>query len=642
MASSQSIVTETVVGFFKNVPPFQFLPEAELANFAATVSLEYFPKNAVIIHAGRKTSDALYVIKKGGVKLVLRSKAGKEFVLDMRSEGDFFGLLPSMGIDISRLEVTAVEDTICYSTPDEEVRELMSKHAEVSEYILRTSIARYMDRSLEELRTQTHLMGGGERLLYSLTIRDAVKTPATFCRPENTIREVAQMMSGAEGTCVFVLDDESRAAGIVTDRDFRKRVVAQGLAADAPITQIMTSPVVSLENSEHVFHALLAMLSRDVHHVLVTEGGIPQGVITNHDLMVLQGKSPLSLVRHLAEQKTIDGLASLQKRIVHLFPLLMREGAKASHITRVVSEMNDRVICRLLQIAEEQLGPPPVPYCWVTMGSEGRREQTFKTDQDNGLIYADAVGPESETAEAYFSQLAVFMRDALEKCGYPRCTGDYMASNPQWRKPLNVWRSYFREWITEARLQLIQDALICFDMRPVAGDFSLFGALEQDNVELLETATFFKSILAFVSVQTRPHLGFFRSFVVERTGSHKSELDLKLPGSGAIVNAARLLALDAGVKAQNTIDRLAALERLDSENCSLLAELREAFEFLMLLRLECQLRQAEARQALSNYVEPGKLTHLQRSMLKEAFQTIGRVQTLITSKYRSAVWSQLS
>jgi CBS domain-containing protein len=154
------------------------------------------------------------------------------------------------------------------------------------------------------------------------------------------------------------------------------------------------------------------------------------------------------------------------------------------------------------------------------------------------------------------------MRDTLEKCGYPRCDGDYMASNPHWRKHLNVWRSYFRVWITEARFQSIQDALICFDMRPVAGDFSLFGVLEEDKLELLERAGLFKSVLAFVSIQAKPPLGFFRSLVVERTGKHKSELDLKLPGSGAIVSVARLLALDAGVKAQNTMDRLAALAQL--------------------------------------------------------------------------------
>ena len=282
-----------------------------------------------------------------------------------------------------------------------------------------------------------------------------------------------------------------------------------------------------------------------------------------------------------------------------------------------------------------------MPYCWVTTGSEGRREQTFKTDQDNGLLYADTAGPESQTAEAYFSRLAVFMRDALEKCGYPRCHGDCMASNPRWRQPLRVWRNYFRGWITEARFQSIQDALIYFDMRPVAGDFSLFRALEEDKLELLRTASLFKSVLAFVSVHTKPPLGFFRSLVVERTGKHKSELDLKLPGSGAIISVARLLALDAGVKAQNTMDRLAALERLDAENRPLLAELREAFEFLMLLRLEGQLRQAEAGQPLSNYVAPGQLSHWQRSLLKEAFQTIGRAQALITSQYRSAVWSQL-
>ena len=211
----------------------------------------------------------------------------------------------------------------------------------------------------------------------------------------------------------------------------------------------MSSPVVAVEASERLFLALLAMVSRNIHHVLVTQQGNPTGVLTAHDLMVLQGKSPLNVVRFIDAQTNVQDLAKANHRISGLLPLLLREGAKASHVTRVVAEMNDRLIVKILQFAEAKLGPPPVPYCWVVLGSEGRREQTFKTDQDNALIYADS--EDQSSAREYFAQLAVFAQDALSTCGYPLCPGNYMASNPRWRQPLSAWMTYFHEWIDPSR-----------------------------------------------------------------------------------------------------------------------------------------------------------------------------------------------
>ena len=640
-SSSGSILNETVVAFLKNVPPFQFLPASELTTLAGTMSLEYFPKGTVILRAGRRASDSLYVVQKGGVQLALRTEIGKELILDMRSEGEIFGVLSLMGRDVARLDVTAIEDTLCYTIPAEEVQRLTTHHAEVAEYLFRTSVTRYMDRSLNELRQQTQLMGDSERLLYSLPIRDAIKDPPVVCRETATIRDAARIVSAAKATCLFVVDAGGRPTGIVTDRDFADQVVARGKPADLPVTEIMSSPVTTVDSNQPLFQALLVMLSRDIHHVLVTEDGLPKGVLTNHDLLLLQGKSPLSLRRHVDEQRTLEGIAGAQKRIVALFPLLMREGAKASHITRVAAEINDRVMARILDLAHAEFGPPPVPYCWVTFGSEGRCEQTFKTDQDNALIYSDVTADNIDVVDKYFTSLAAFASDALERCGYPRCTGGYMASNPFWRQSLNAWKQYFSEWIDGGKRRSVEDALIFFDMRPVAGDVSLFESLAAHNRDLLQNATLFKSVLAFISTEHKPPLGFFRTFVVERTGDHKDELDLKMHGAGPIINAARLFALDSGIRHTNTVDRLTALESVEGQDPKLMRDLRDAFEFLMLLRLECQLRQTRSGEALNNYVKPESLTALQRSLLKETFQTIVRTQGVIEAKFRSPVWWQL-
>ncbi len=446
------------------------------------------------------------------------------------------------------------------------------------------------------------------------------------------------MLARAKATCVFVVNERSEAIGIVTDRDFAEKVAAQALPLDLPVADIMSAPVVSVESTDRLFHALLAMVSRNIHHVLVTQQGRPAGVLTAHDLMVLQGKSPLNVVRFIESQSTVQDLAAAQTRIGSLIPLLLREGAKASHVTRVLAEVNDRLVAKILQMAEHTLGSAPVPYCWVVLGSEGRREQTFKTDQDNALIFADSA---EEPAREYFTRLAAFARDALTTCGYPLCPGDYMASNPRWRQPLAAWIHYFRSWIQEAELHGTEDAMIFFDMRAVAGDLSLCHTLLEETRARLKDAGMFKSVLALVATTHRPPIGFFRNFVLERSGEHKNQLDLKTYGTGPIVNAARVFALHEGIAATNTADRLSALAASSGENATVFRDLEEAFEFLTLLRLECQLRQVRENQPLSNFVAPDSLTHLQRSLLKEAFRAIARAQALVEDTFRTAIWSTL-
>jgi len=639
--NSSSVVLDSVVQFLKDIPPFQFLPSDELTKLAGSMSLEYFAKGTVILSAGGKASDSLFVIKKGGVKLTLKTDDGMEVVLDMRSEGELFGLLSTMGGDITRLDVTAWEDALCYSVPGDRIRDIIARHPDVAGYLVRTSITRYIDRSLNEIRERTRLLADGERLLYSLGVGDVAKTAALTCYGEASIRAAAQVMAANKATAIFVKDETGKALGIITESDLAEKVVANAISSDSPATFIMSTPVISVDASERLFHALIEMLNHNVHHLLVTRDGMPAGVITYHDLLLLQGKSPLALLRHVGQQSTLDDLVAAQGRTYEIIPLLIREGAKASHVTRIVAELNDRVLTKILELAEEEIGKAPVPYCWIVLGSEGRREQTFKTDQDNGLIYMDVTEEEPPRVAAYFEKLVNYVSAALERCGYPPCPGGYMATNPRWRQPLSQWKAYFQEWITDAQQITSEDALIFFDMRAVAGDSGLCDEIWRRNRELLKEGNLFKSILAFITINHKPPLGFFHQFVVNRGGEHKNEFDLKLHGTGPIANAARLWCLDAGITETNTIDRLTALQQAGYGDAKLLTDLTESMEFLTALRLEHQLQLAQSDRRISNYVNPEKLSQLQRTLLKEAFEAIARAQDLVKSTFETWVWTQL-
>lgn len=639
---SGSHLIDPVVRFLSKIPPFQFLPRDELVTLARAMSLEYFPRDTVILRAGEQASGALHVIQKGAVKLAIRTNVGKELVLDARAEGEVFGVLSFLGRDVARLDAIAVEDTLCYTLPATEAQSLLSRHPEVSEFFLRTSLTRYMDHSLRELREQTQLMGGAERLLYTLSAGDVAEQAAITCRPEATAQEAGALMARHHAACVFVGPEAGPAQGVITTADLARKIVGAGRSPATPVSVIMTAPVVSVERSQPVFEALLEMVSHDIRQALVTANGLPHAVLTIHDLLLLQGKSPLSVVRHIERQQTLGGLAAAHQRVADLLPLLLREGARANHITRVFAQISDRVMGRILEFAEQELGPPPAPYCWITFGSEGRLEQTFKTDQDNALILADGVEKDPAASE-YFRRFAEFCRDALSECGYPECPGGYMASNPKWRKPLAEWQAMFTKWVDNATVLEVQAAVPFLDIRPVGGSRALFDALQSHIRTLLAgRGSMFLSVLAYVSLNLRPPTGFFRRLIFE---PHKSAIELKLTGTGPIVNVARIFALAHGGVVTNTDERLQFLIRSEVADPVVWNDLREAFEFLMMLRLDVQRKQANDRRPAADYdnlVDPQALTHLQRALLKEAFQAAARGQSLMEEKFRNAIWPQLA
>ncbi len=640
-AAPASLVTQSVTGFLKDVPPFVLLPPADLRELTRYVSLEYFPRGTVILTAGGDPAESLYVIYKGAVRLTLTNDSGDNVLLDVRGEGDLFGVLSLIGGDVARFDVTALEDTLAYSIPIDRVRDLAQRFPEISAWVVRTSISRYVDRALVELRTRAQTPGSGEQLLYSLAAGEIAAAAPVLCREQTPIREVAEMMRQAEASCAFVNNGDGRSVGIVTETDLAAKVVAAGRNSQDAVCTIMTSPVVEVRDSEPTFQAMLLMLQRNIHHVLVTRDGLPHSVLTTHDLMLLQGRSPLVLSRDIDRQTTVEGVAAAQGRILALIPLLIREGAKASHIGHVIAEINDHVVHKLMKIAEEKVGPPPCPYCWITLGSEGRREQTFKTDQDNGLIYADLPDEQRPAAYEYFRTLAKTASEYMSRCGYPPCHGGYTAANARWRQPVDAWRSYFSEWITDPEQHTALHGLIFFDMRPVFGDFRLFEQVREYVHTLLKSAGFFKSILAYVSIIQKPPLSLFRNFIVERNGEHKDSLDLKMYGTAPIVNLARLFAVDALIDATGTIERLEALRAAGYGDATMLADLIEASEFLMMLRLQHQVEQSREGKPVSNYVNPESLSHLQRALLKEAFQSIARAQSFAESRFKTAVWAQL-
>jgi CBS domain-containing protein len=632
------MLIEDVVNFLKKVPPFQFLEEKDLRPLAGKISMEFYPKDTTILKQKGPVSDSLRIIKKGAVKVYRNTDSGEEVTIDYRGEGDTFGLLSLIGDDRQKTSVLALDDTICYLVNKETVFHLLDTNPLFTEYFLKSHMTRYIDRTYDEMHGRTMLAGSTDRLLFTTLVGDIASRQVVTVQESTSIQEASREMTAHKISSLLILDRNNLPAGIITDRDLREKVVARGLDVRSPVSSIMSLPLVRVDARDYCFEAVLKMIKYNIHHLLVIKDGKLQGVITNHDLMILQGTSPLSFAKDIENQITVEGLLPVAAKINNIVGLLFKEGAKADSITKILTEINDRLVRKVLALAEKHFGRPPVPYCWIVFGSEGRKEQTFKTDQDNALIYAD---PSSETeareAEKYFQAFSDYVIDGLVKCGFPLCPAGFMSSNPLWRKPLRVWKKFFQTWIADPQPDAVLRSLIFFDFRPLYGEISLGEELRNYLTGAVQDERVFLGFMANKIIKNAPPIGFLRSFVVEKDGEHKDELNLKLKGITPIVDAVRLFALEKGVAETSTIERIEALRTSHAFVQEYAEDLHYAFEFIMLFRINNQYEQIRAGKKPDNFINPNKLSTLEKKAMKDAFSLIGRMQDLIIERYKPMI-----
>ncbi len=628
------MILEDTIKFLKESPPFHLLDGAALKGIAGSLSMQFYPRDTVILNQGGPPAEAIWIIKKGGVKALMKSEQGEEAIIDYLGVGDNFGFLSLIGKERQRTTVIAIDDTICYILSRGKVLNLIESNPQFAEYFL-SYLSRYVERVYREMHAKSLLYSSADSLLYTTRAGDMARE--IVAAPEDTtIQEAAGIMARNKVGSLIIFDRRNLPAGIVTDQDLREKVIAKGRDISEPVRNIMTISLVRIDAEDTCFEAVLKMIKYNIHHLLIIKEGSLHGIMTNHDLMLLQGASPLSLAKNIENQQTIEGLVAASGRIHNLVGLLLKGGASAGGILTVVTEINDRLIRKALEIAERQYGQPPVPYCWIVFGSEGRKEQLFKTDQDNAIIYQDpATIEEEDEAKRYFASLALLVRDSLVKVGYPLCSSDYMAGNPHWRQPLSVWKGYFSDWITDPSPEVVARSLTFFDFRPVYGKFALADALRESLIFNLQRTDFLRRMAGIV-LRNKPPIGFFKSVMVEKNGERRDKFDLKHQGTIPIVDMIRLLALDGGIKKTSTIGRINALKIRDNfikENAD---ELVHAYEFLMLLRIHHQLEQITAGAKPDNSINPDNLSSLERKTIKEALGLITRLQDVIAEKWRKA------
>lgn len=468
--------------------------------------------------------------------------------------------------------------------------------------------------------------------LAATPVRALLRRDPVTVAPTLSIRDAALLMNERRVSSLLVVDG-AQLVGIVTDRDMRGRAIAHGIDTARPISDIATKDPLTTDLSNTALEALLLMARRNIHHIPVLDGTRIAGLISATDLTREHTTSAVFLAGEIYKQDTLEGLVRATSRIGDVQRALAAADATALATGHVLTAMTDALTTRLLQLAERRFGAPPVAYLWVAAGSQGRSEQTAKSDQDNCLILDDAYN-ESRDGE-YFRALADFVCGGLDACGYVYCPGGIMAKTDAWRQPRHRWEEYFRGWIDAPQPKALMLSSVFFDLRAIHGRTELLDELRDHVLQRTRGNSLFLAHMVGNALSRRPPLNVFGGLSPARSGPQRGKIDLKHLGVVPIVDLARVYALAAGAAAVNTFDRLNVVAQGREVSEQSARDLRDALEFLAVTRIHHQVRQMEAAETPDSFLALWELSNFQRTQLRQAFLVVQELQSVVGQRYQT-------
>lgn len=418
--------------------------------------------------------------------------------------------------------------------------------------------------------------------------------------------------------------------GIVTDRDLRRRVLAAGVDPSSAVEHIMTRHPWCVSADTLLLDAMQLMSQHNIHHLPVSQGPQLLGMITTTDLIRSQHDHPLFLVSHIHRQTEFAGLHDCGQRLQQVYVQLAREQTQVYVVQPLLTSLFDALAQRYLQLAEQQLGPPPCLYSFMCFGSQARRDMLPSADQDNALLLEKQ--PDAAITD-YFAKLAHLVCDGLAQSGQVLCQGHIMASNPELRRGLKGWLDRFSHSIDTPTPQALLDSSIYFDARCIAGSQGLFNAMQHDILQRCQHNDVFLYHLAGAATATVPPLGFFKDFILERDGKQKRGLDLKKRGLSLINDLVRVHSLAHGISEVNTLARIKTLAQRQVLSQTQADDLRAAWRTLAELRWQLQAQALLNQQTVGNLLDPRQLSLMQRHQLKDAFLLISAQQKLLRQRF---------
>jgi CBS domain-containing protein len=609
-----------VAAFLGRHPPFDTVDEETLGGVAASAEIEFHAAGTAILDSAEATSEFAYVVRRGSVELLIGDR-----LLDVLGEGEMFGFASLLEEAPIGFVARAAEDTLVYRIPAAAIRPVLE----------RPDAARFVARSMNK---GVRLLASGERepgvSPAGRRARDLVRAEPLVCPPATTVQDAARRMVDAGVTCTVV--DLGDQLGIVTDRDIRTRVVAAGAGPDTPLSEVMSAPAWTVAGDRTGTEALLEMLDHGVRHLPVLDAERSLiGVLDDVDLMASERRAPFRLRAEIARSSDVEAVARTASELPQTVIALHDAQLPAAAISRAIASVHDSVARRLIDLAHEDLGAPPVPYTWLATGSFGRFEPFPSSDVDSALAWD---GPDGDEAlRVWMHKLAERVLEALSACGFPADSKGAVASNTLFARSIDAWEAAARSWVEDPdRDRGLMLLCVVVESDPVWGATTAAERIAKAFARSPNRRLLLRR-LAQAALAVKPPTGFRRHRVLMWSGEG-NVLDIKRGGLLPIEALARWSGLAAGVGAASTRARIETSEAAGTLTTDDAATLRDAFELVCELRMEHQVDQLRNGEVPDNLIDPKGLTPLTRTALKEAFRAVARIQRGVGQQLELAAW----
>jgi CBS domain-containing protein len=630
--AKQAIALKPVVAFLRNHAPFDHMAEDDVYYLANQLKLSFFATGEAIAGPEQGPADRLFIIKQGRIRG--ESSNGDE---DKKGAWELVGgeTFP-IGALLARRPVStvhrAVEDTFVFELAQDAFDTLISRSPEFQDFCTRR-LASLLDQALTQAQAAS-ATAVSEFTPMNAPLQSLIQREPVTCRPDTPIREALEQLHNLRVGSIIVIDDNQHPIGILTLHDVLSRIALAEQDIDAPVSEVITRDPIWLTPDAPAHEAALLMARQGFGHVCVLENGRLVGVVSERDLFSLQRIGLVSLSRDITRADTIETLSELAVDIQRLVQQMLAQGGSVEQIMRIITTLNDHLTRRVIVLIEDEVGKPPVPYVWLAFGSEGRHEQTLVTDQDNGILFEQSPDMSIDETRDQLLPFARRINEALDQCGFPLCTGNIMASNPECCLTGDEWRSRFGRWIDGGNPEHLLNATIFFDFRVIYGDPAAVDELRAWVLERTARSSRFLRMMTENSMRSRPPLGLVRDFITSSSSEHPDAIDLKVNGLTPFVDGARLLALGHAIDDTNTLGRLRACGERNILQQREVDALIEAYTYIQLLRIRHQEEQRSAGLPGDNFVEPDNLNELDRRILKEAFRQARKLQSRLALDYQ--------
>ncbi|WP_224485530.1 DUF294 nucleotidyltransferase-like domain-containing protein [Robertkochia aurantiaca] len=631
----KNTISARIADFLKRYPPFRFLKPEDLNAIAAGAVVLYKEKDVTIFEEGDDGHELFYIVHKGAVNIT-KKEDDRQKVLDKCDEGDIFGLRPVFANESYQISAITAEETILYGISVADFKPLVLENKQVGQFLLESFASNTRNPYSHEHKGK--LIGDLPKAEDSLAIFELQPVGITkhviSCSPDTQVSKAAGLMTQHHiGSVVVTLEDIPK--GILTDKDLRQAIAHDRFSPDQPVSEIMTSPVICYPEGLTIAQAQVTMIKHGISHLCITEDGTPNtrviGMVTEHDVIVSQGNNPTALIKTIKRAGRTKDLKKIRHRITHLLQGYLDHNIPMTHISKVMFELNDATIKRVIERRLEKTTPPPCDFAWLSLGSQGRKEQILTTDQDNAIIFANQNEKDLPRVRQYFLDLAGKINKDLKKIGFDYCPAEMMAKNERWCLSLDEWKEQFTEWISNPGTDEILLCSIFFDYDITYGDVRLVNELSDHILKLSNESHPFLNTMAMTALQNPPPLGFFRQFLVESNGEHKDFFDLKKRAIMPITDAGRLLLLQHWVKnINNTADRFEKLAELEPQNKELYLSCSYASKALQKFRAKQGLLHNDS----GRFIELETLNKEEKIKLKRCFKSLREVQELIKLRFK--------